>query len=304
MYRLCYEKAIIPTVKSEEIPVDFISDVDTLMQVNNVILRRLRTYNHIKYIETAYNDFISFKKTVSGPAIGTDIELEVKARSFFLELEIFLDHWNKYISRRGKKEEFKHVFEKATHDAFDSSDDYAMAAMLRNYIAHSSEVIQGKFWGGNNVYDVGCSKDMLLADDTFNKTKKAIIARQPAQFISLTPIMRGALEKLREIHKIFMDFDFSEEDVDAAKVVNEAISAIKEAGLESRHFRFVNSAKRPLTTYTAEGNPIETVWATEYHDFNWQDYEELLHYLLYEYRPNNCEQSQNNETSAEKGKSP
>ena len=63
-----------------------------------------------------------------------------KARSFFLELEIFLDHWNKYISRRGKKDEFKPVFEKATHDAFDSSDNYAMAAMLRNYIAYSSEV--------------------------------------------------------------------------------------------------------------------------------------------------------------------
>lgn len=41
-----------------------------------------------------------------------------------------------------------------------------------------------------------------------------------------------------------------------------------------------------------EGNPIETVWATEYHDFNWQDYEEVLQYLLNEYRPNNCEQSQ------------
>ena len=294
MYRLCYEKAIIPTVKSEDIPVDFISDVDALMQANNVILRCLRTYNHIRYIETAYNDFINFKKTVSGPAGGTDIGLEVKARSFFLEFEIFLDHWNKYMSRRGKKDEFKPVFEKATHDAFDSSDDYAMAAMLRNYIAHSSEVIQGRFWGGNNVYDVGCSKDLLLADDTFNKTKKEIIKRQPAQFISLTPIMRSALEKLREIHKTFMDFDFSEEDVDAAKVVNEAILAINNAGLESRHFRFVNNEKSLVSTYTAEGKPIETVWVTEYHDFNWQDYEDVLQYLLNEYRPNNCEQSQNN----------
>ena len=291
MYQLCYEKAIIPTVKSEDIPVDFISDIDELMQANSVILRCLRTFNHIKYIESAYDDFLSFKKTVTHPAIETDIELEVKARSFFLEFEIFLDHWKKYMSRRGKKEEFKPVFDKATHDAFDSSDDYAMATMLRNYIAHNSEVIQGKFWGGQGTCDVGSSMDLLLSDPSFSKTKKEIIKRQPAQFISLTPVMRGGLEKLREIHKIFMDFDFSEEDVDAAKVVNEAITAIKDAGLESRHFRFVNSEKSVVSTYTAEGKPIETVWATEYHDFNWQDYEEVLQYLLNEYGPNNYEQS-------------
>lgn len=284
MYKLCYVKAIIPTVKTEDVPIDFISDVDTLMQANNVILRCLRVYNHIKYIETSYNDFISFKETVTYPAVETDIALEIKARSFFLEFGIFLDHWNKYMSRRGKTNKFKPVLNKATHDAFDSSDDYAMAAILRNYIAHSSEVIQGKLWGGNNVYDVGCSKKLLLADDTFNKTKKEIIKRQPAQFISLAPIMRGALEKLREIHRTFMDFDFSEEDVTSARAVSEAIYAIQDAGMEDRHIRFVNSVKGPLITYTAEGKPIETVLATEYHDFYWKDYGEILHYLLYEYQ--------------------
>lgn len=291
MYQLCYEKAIIPTVKSEDIPVDIISDIDILIQANGVILRCLRTYNHIRYIESAYDEFISFKKTVTAPAIKTDIELEVKARSFFLEFEIFLDHWNKYMSRRGKKDGFKPVFDKATHGAFDSSDDYALASMLRNYIAHNSEVIQGKFWGGQGTYDVGCSKDLLLSDSNFSKTKKEIIKRQPAQYISLTPIMSGALDKLREIHKVFMNFDFSEEDVSAAWTVDEAISAIKDAGLEKWHFRFVNSVKSPVLTYTAEGTTIETVWATEYQDFNWKDYEAVLQYLLHEYKPSTCKKS-------------
>ena len=80
-----------------------------------MILRCLRTYKHIRYIESAFDEFISFKEAVFSSAIETDIELEAKAGLFFLEFEIFLDYWNKYMSRRGKKDEFKPVFDKAMH---------------------------------------------------------------------------------------------------------------------------------------------------------------------------------------------
>lgn len=249
------------------------------MNANSILLRCLKVFNQIKYVEDAYEDFIVFKTAVTVPAIASDMALERKARSFFLEFEIFLDHWNKYMSWHGKKEGFKTVFEEATHNAFDSSDDYALASMLRNYIAHNADVIQGKFWGGG-MYDVGCSKDVLLADDSFSKTKKEIIKRQPAKLISLTPIMKGALEKLREIHQKFMSFDFGDEEIAAARIVNDAIKAIKESGMGERQLCFVNDIKSPITTYTAENQPIETVWATEYHDFDWKENTEVLAYLL------------------------
>ena len=280
MYRLCYEKPIIPTMEVEFVPYEFSFDINALLEANSILLRCQKIYNQIKYVEDAYKEFIDYKATVRVPAIETNMALERKARSFFLEFDIFLDHWNKYMSYRGKKEEFKDVFEKATHDAFDSSDNYALAAMLRNYIAHSSDVIQGQFWGGNDVYDVGCSKDVLLADSTFNKTKKAIIKRQPAQFISLTPIMTGALEKLREIHKVFLEFDFGEEEISAAKVIIAAVNEIRTAKLEDKHWCIENSQKLPLMTLSAEGQPIESILGTEFHDFNWKSYEDVLQYLL------------------------
>lgn len=267
-------------MEAEYIPYEFSFDTSALLEANGVLLRCQKIYNQIKYVEDAYKEFVDYKATARTPAIKTNMSLERKARSFFLEFDIFLDHWNKYMSYRGKKEEFKTVFEKATHDAFDSSDDYALAAMLRNYIAHSSDIIQGQFWGGNDVHDVGCSKEVLLADSTFNITKKEIIKRQPAQFISLTPIMTGALEKLQEIHRGFLRFDFGEEEISAAKVIIAAVDEIKKAGLENKHWRFENEQKMPLTTYTAEGQPIETIFATQYHDFNWKDYEDVLGYLL------------------------
>ena len=95
----------------------------------------------------SYDDFIVFKSTVKGPVITSDMTLERKDRSFFVEFEIFLDHWKKYMSWRGKKEESKAMFDHATHAAFDSSDDYALASMLINYIAHNAEVIQGEVLG-------------------------------------------------------------------------------------------------------------------------------------------------------------
>lgn len=280
MYRLCYEKPIIPTTHTDFIPYEFSFDTNALLEANSILLRCQKIYNQIKYVEDAYKEFIDYKATVRVPAIETNMALERKARSFFLEFDIFLDHWNKYMSYRGKKEEFKVVFEKATHDAFDSSDNYALAAMLRNYIAHSSDVIQGQFWGGNDVYDVGCSKEVLLADSTFNKTKKEIIKRQPAQIISLTPIMAGAIEKLREIHKVFLGFDFGEEEISAAKLIVTAVDEFRNAKLEDRKWRFENSQKLPMMTVTAEGQPIESILATEYHDFNWRSYEDVLQYLL------------------------
>lgn len=280
MYHLCYKQSIVPTVQVDYVPCEISINVDETMKANGVLHRCLKTFNQIKYVEDAYEDFIAFKSTVSGPGITTDMMLERKARSFFLEFEIFLDQWKKYMLWRGKKEEFKKFFDQETHNAFDSSDDYALASMLRNYLAHNSDVIQGKFWGGNNVYDVGCSKEGLLSDDSFSKKKKEIIKRQPAQLISLSPIMKGALEKLKEIHKAFMDFDFGNEEVEAARIVSAAVSLIHKAGLEDKQLAIVNDIKSPITTHTPEGTPIETVWATEYHDFKWRDFSELLTYLL------------------------
>lgn len=147
MYQLCYKKSIIPTVQVDYVPCEIPLDVDEVMKANGVLVRCLKVFNQIKYVEDAYEDFISFKSTVTVSAIASDMTLERKARSFFLEFEIFLDHWKKYMSWRGKKEEFKAVFDQATHSTFENSDQYALASMLRNYIAHNADVIQGKIWG-------------------------------------------------------------------------------------------------------------------------------------------------------------
>ena len=45
MYQLCYEKAIVPTVKTEFIPCYLPVDAGTLLQANSIILRNLQSFN-------------------------------------------------------------------------------------------------------------------------------------------------------------------------------------------------------------------------------------------------------------------
>lgn len=274
-YQLCYIQAIVPTTKTESIAVDFIEDVDGLLKAQSVLKRCIIAKDLIRYVEDAYQDYTEYSKTVTEPSREADIKLERLARSYFLEFSVFLEHWKSYIRANGKWKQFKTVFEQQTHDAFDSSDSYALVAMLRNYIAHSANIVQGKFWGAGH-YDIGCSKEVLLQDPIFNETKKAIIQRQPAQLISLTPIMRGALDKLREIHKAFLTFDFGETELLAATVVEKAIEAVREHGMDNRHFQIVNTVQSYITTYTPDNKPIETVPVTETFEFDIPLYEEAI----------------------------
>lgn len=275
MYKLCYIQAIVPTTKTESIAIDFIKDVEGLLKAQNVLKRCIIAKDLIRYVEDAYQDYIDYSKTVTEPSREADIKLERLARSYFLEFSVFLEHWKSYIRANEKWKQFKTVFEQQTHEAFDSSDNYALVVMLRNYIAHSADIIQGRFWGAGH-YDIGCSKEVLLKDPIFNETKKAIIKRQPAQFISLTPVMRGALDKLHEIHKAFLMFDFGETELFAATVVGKAIEAVREHGIDNRHLQIVNTVQSYITTYTPDNKPIETVPVTETFEFDIPLYEEAI----------------------------
>lgn len=80
MYRLCYKKSIIPTVQVDYVPCYIPLNVDEVMKANGILLRCLKVFNRIKYVEDAYEDFITFKSTVTVPAIASDMTLERKAR--------------------------------------------------------------------------------------------------------------------------------------------------------------------------------------------------------------------------------
>jgi len=279
MYHLCIGEAVVPTPKIKFIPVDINADINTIINAHHIITQRLKVMSFIDYVEDSYNDFLKYKETITHPNLHSDITLERKARAYFNEFDIFLDHWKKYMSFRDKKNEFSSVFDKETHEAFDNSSDYALATIIRNYAAHQADVIQGKFWGGKNYYDVGCSKSVLLQDKSLNETKRKVVQDQPAQFISLSPIMRNSLIELKAMHQVFLKFDIDPDDIASAQQLTELIESIANLGLTEKHLYFVNDIKTPLTVYSADNTPLETVFATEQIPFNYKEYLHVLEYL-------------------------
>lgn len=73
-----------------------------------------------------------------------------------------------------------------------------------------------------------------------------------------------------------MAFDFEEEELQSAYVVEKVIRAIRECGMENRHWQIVNTVQSYVTTYTPYNRPIETVPVTEAHDFDIPLYEEAI----------------------------
>lgn len=174
MVQLCYAKSIVPTTNVEYISI--IDDASSLDVDVRTITRLQSNFDRIRYVEAAYQEFAELKSKTLKPSRNGQIMLERRARSFFMEFDVFLDHWQKYISHHSKKTEFKELYKQLTNDAYDHSDDYAMSTILRNYVTHNANVIQSALWG-SNVFDVGCSKNVLLNDRSFNKAKKEIIRR-------------------------------------------------------------------------------------------------------------------------------
>ncbi len=278
MLKFCYGRAIVPTTKIEYIPVEFVDDPKDLQAAVSVLARYRRNLARIKYVEDALEDFAQLKKTMQEPTFYGQIALERKARSFFLEFDMFLDHWQKYIAHHPEHEKFKNLMDDETHKAFDSSDDYALATMLRNYIAHNADVIQTSFWGAGH-YDVGCHKKILLSDKTFNKTKRAIIERQPADLISLTRVMGGALAKLSEVHSALMTFDMDEAVKAAAEKVAPVINKIRESGTYQNWYFYDEDGPELMTT-DSNGKPIEFIKGQYVENLPWKDYEELINGIV------------------------
>ena len=97
MYKLCYEQPIVPTMKSDYTPV--IHNADSLYSAVKVLAKFQMNVDRILYVESAYQDFAFLKEETDTPTRQRQIALERRARSYFLEFEIFLDHWKKYIAK-------------------------------------------------------------------------------------------------------------------------------------------------------------------------------------------------------------
>ncbi len=272
MYRLCYEH-LLSHGDPKLIPVDCVSDMSSFRNAVDTLIMLQKNADRIEYVETAYQDYLELKDSLRDYTRINQINLERKARSFFVEFDIFLNRWKRFISKHPRKEEYNNIYKQVTQDAFDHSDDYAIATILRNYAVHFAGIIQGTTWG-STYYNVGFFKYELLKDYSINNTKREILDRQPTDFVQLDPIMEGVLKKLKEIQKALLTFVIDTDVKNAMITVADVIKKIKEYG-DKEWFFFDDDGQRLTTTYK-DGNAIEYINGKCLECFFWKEFDALI----------------------------
>lgn len=272
MYRLCYAYQRVPDDKPQYILVDYISNMSVFQNAISILRSLHKDADRIKYVETAYQEFLNLKESMREYTRIGQIKLEMSARAFFTEFDVFLKHWEKRISCHSRKEKFRELYDHVTHEAYDNSDDYAMATIIRNYAIHSAEIINGTVWG-STYYDVSIWKCELMKDDRIKHNKKKVINRQSSGFILLHPLMKGALEKLIEIQKALLAYTIDEETRNAISTVVEIIKKIKEHGAKQWFFTEDDGS---LWTQDEEGRFFEYIQGKVLELFDWKDFDELI----------------------------
>lgn len=86
--------------------------------------------------------------------------------------------------------------------------------------------------------------------------------------------MCHALEKLKEIHKQFIEFDINDDVKESADRVISAIKLIREYG--NKECFFVDKNGPTLYSTDANGRPIERIQTQRVEAFPWKEYEGLI----------------------------
>ena len=274
MYQLFYEETIAPEMDPVYIPVNFISNMDEFRNAENILFSLLKNTDRIKYVEYTYDEYKQFKESVQKPTKTDWINLERKTRSFFLEFNVFLEHWKKRIDQHTRKDEFAELFIQKTHQAYDNSKEYALSTIIRNYIVHNAGIIQGMIWGACKL-DVGFYICELIKDEGMTKNKKDFLKSLPEQYYFLNPIMAGTLDKLQEIQKDLVAFTIDDKTQDALNIISEGIKNIKE--YNDTNWFFADVDEKELTTAKdKDGKPIQYIQGKLLEEFMWKEYDELI----------------------------
>lgn len=145
-------------------------------------------------------------------------------RSYFLEFDIFIKHYER-IFRKIKKEDF---YKKITSSAYDSNDYYILAGVLRNYIVHHSDINHETLFNKNG-YEVNAYKVKLLSDIHISNSAKEAINRQ-SEKIDLLKVIEESFSALQKVDRAFIDFFFNPQVQNDSKILNDFYARIKNYG--------------------------------------------------------------------------
>ncbi len=217
-------------------------------------------------LNDAYKELFDVCKDIKGPDRRRDALIIRRVRSYILEVDIFLKHWEKYLGHKGHA--FKTKFKTITSETYDSNEAYALISALRNYLVHSDDVTHGQHIGIGE-FKIWADRDILIKDGKLSGTGKQTVLKQEKR-IDLLDVIQKSLPAVNQVHSKLMDCLIDKELESDCKYLIEA----------SKRTVLINAKAWFVFNYTGYEN-INMPYiiggvpgmGADYVQLNWQGYE-------------------------------
>lgn len=197
-YQVCYmagEPIQHPGARGRELPLKECNYFSELEAVHMYLsAQRIEGFfDHVMREQSFHEAYDELMEVWKDESIS-HIRLERRIRSYILEVDIFLKHWEKFLGHIGKSNDYKRI----TSQKFDSNDAYALTCTLRNYLVHSGDLIHGKHVDFKER-KIFADRKRILKDISWPKAKKELISRQEKQ-IDLIALAENSFPVFEEVH--------------------------------------------------------------------------------------------------------
>lgn len=165
----------------------------------------------------------------------TIARIDRRFRAYVMEFKLFLYHWEKYISDLKKINKkygdlYENLYRTITKAAYDTCEEYVLATVLRNYVVHAYDSISHLHIDGGN------SKAYVLKDDLLHfkmsAAAKKVVQKQP-ELINLAVVAQKSLEALHKIQEILIEYQLTEDVVEAVNKLLNAKTIVDESGIKA-----------------------------------------------------------------------
>lgn len=153
--------------------------------------------NHILRFNSVTEAYAEFLAAVENDARHEVLERRI--RSYILEVDILLKHWEKFLSHKGKKKAFENI----THKEFDSCEAYALICTFRNYLVHSSDIMHGQHKGFDGM-KIWADRDSIIKDFNWPKAKRELLEKQEKR-IDLVEVLEASFPAVDRVHNAALE---------------------------------------------------------------------------------------------------
>lgn len=277
-------------------------EVDDIQQAAFTMDRMFQNLNRSTAVEEALKEF---KEEVQKPDSENPYDLaevDRRFRAFIFEWKLFTEHWKNYIYNLDRDRRYVADYKKLYWDTMNAAfrkANFMLAHVIRNYVSHANDAIDGCHIGGGNKFWIHKRSllrflDASIAKEGNNFRKNNFIEQKTFieacdEMIDLEAVADGAMKCLVEIQEPLMNHQLDQATINSCLMLLDAKKKIDENSSEDEVWEIWKPISDPswqsrkVDMITLQGHYEESTIAIPYGRIrlNWSAYAAVASYLVH-----------------------